>query len=127
MFIRILSMNLKKQVIKFFFILFFLFFLYILVSLLSFDPNDPNWSKIEIKENCIINNFGGVFGSWISDILFLLFGKAIYFILLFFYISIWRICNYLIKKKMKFKFFFYKIFKFYSFIFFVLYTILYAF
>ncbi len=53
-----------------------IFSIYLIVSLLSFDPADPGWSQTAY--HALVNNAGGAFGAYISDILFFSFGGLAY-------------------------------------------------
>lgn len=53
-----------------------IFSIYLILSLLSFDPSDPGWSQTAY--HATINNAGGAFGAYISDILFFTFGALAY-------------------------------------------------
>jgi len=45
---------------------------YMLAALLSYDNQDASWSHSGSSD--VINNFGGIAGAWIADLLFYLFG-----------------------------------------------------
>jgi S-DNA-T family DNA segregation ATPase FtsK/SpoIIIE len=52
--------------------------IFILITLFTFDPADPSWSKTGNYE--LINNGGGAFGAWLSDILLFTFGWLAFFV-----------------------------------------------
>ena len=66
---------LPKEIFNFFFLTFTLFFT---LSIISHDPSDPNFFKTGLGDT--INNYIGIFGSYVSHITFMLFGKTTYFI-----------------------------------------------
>ncbi|MBL7002571.1 MAG: DNA translocase FtsK 4TM domain-containing protein [Gammaproteobacteria bacterium] len=45
---------------------------YLIVSMLSYDFNDPAWSHS--GHNQVIENYGGLAGAWLADLIFYLFG-----------------------------------------------------
>ena len=66
---------LPKEIYNFFFLAFTLLFA---LSIISHDPSDPNFFKTGLGDT--INNYIGIFGSYISHITFMIFGKTSYFI-----------------------------------------------
>ncbi|MEW6997177.1 DNA translocase FtsK [Colwelliaceae bacterium BS250] len=52
------------------------FSLYLIIALLSFDPADPGWSQTAY--HATVNNAGGAFGAYLSDIFFFVFGSIAY-------------------------------------------------
>ena len=66
---------LPKEIFNFFFLIFTLLFM---LSVISHDPSDPNFFKTGLGDT--INNYIGIFGSYVSHITFMLFGKTTYFI-----------------------------------------------
>jgi hypothetical protein len=66
---------LPKEIFNFFFLTFTLLFT---LSIISYDPSDPNFFKTGLGDT--INNYIGIFGSYVSHITFMLFGKTTYFI-----------------------------------------------
>jgi S-DNA-T family DNA segregation ATPase FtsK/SpoIIIE len=66
---------LPKEIFNFFFLIFTLLFT---LSVISHDPSDPNFFKTGLGDT--INNYIGIFGSYVSHITFMLFGKTTYFI-----------------------------------------------
>jgi S-DNA-T family DNA segregation ATPase FtsK/SpoIIIE len=50
--------------------------LYLLLAMFSYDAADPGWSRT--GENRSIQNLGGPFGAWLSDVFFSLFGYLAY-------------------------------------------------
>ncbi len=50
--------------------------LYLLLAMFSYDAADPGWSRT--GENRQIQNLGGPFGAWLSDVFFSLFGYMAY-------------------------------------------------
>ena len=66
---------LPKEIYNFFFLAFTLLFT---LSIISHDPSDPNFFKTGLGDT--INNYIGIFGSYISHITFMIFGKTSYFI-----------------------------------------------
>lgn len=50
--------------------------LYLLLAMFSYDAADPGWSRT--GENRSIQNLGGPFGAWLSDVFFSLFGYMAY-------------------------------------------------
>ena len=52
--------------------------LYSLVSLWTYHHNDPGWSFAVINKSQVIQNAGGVFGAWLSDLLLSAFGRMTY-------------------------------------------------
>jgi S-DNA-T family DNA segregation ATPase FtsK/SpoIIIE len=50
--------------------------LYLLLAMFSYDVADPGWSRT--GENRSIQNLGGPFGAWVSDVFFSLFGYLAY-------------------------------------------------
>jgi len=66
---------LPKEIFNFFFLTFTLLFT---LSIISHDPSDPNFFKTGLGDT--INNYIGIFGSYVSHITFMLFGKTTYFI-----------------------------------------------
>ncbi len=66
---------LPKEIFNFFFLTFTLLFT---LSVISHDPSDPNFFKTGLGDT--INNYIGIFGSYVSHITFMLFGKTTYFI-----------------------------------------------
>jgi S-DNA-T family DNA segregation ATPase FtsK/SpoIIIE len=50
--------------------------LYLLLAMFSYDVADPGWSRT--GENRSIQNLGGPFGAWLSDVFFSLFGYLAY-------------------------------------------------
>lgn len=50
--------------------------LYLLIAMVSYDPQDPGWSRT--GENVHVQNSAGVFGAWVSDVFFSLFGYLAY-------------------------------------------------
>lgn len=50
--------------------------LYLLLAMFSYDVADPGWSRT--GENRHIQNLGGPFGAWLSDVFFSLFGYLAY-------------------------------------------------
>jgi S-DNA-T family DNA segregation ATPase FtsK/SpoIIIE len=59
--------------------------LYLLIAMFSYDSADPGWSRT--GENPSIQNLGGPFGAWLSDVFFSLFGYIAY---LFPLLLVWR-------------------------------------
>ena len=53
--------------------------LYIFITLLSYNSIDPSFSSFSSSDE--IENLGGPFGAWISDVLFVLFGLGAYILL----------------------------------------------
>ena len=66
---------LPKEIFNFFFLTFTLLFT---LSIISHDPYDTNFFKTGLGDT--INNYIGIFGSYVSHITFMLFGKTTYFI-----------------------------------------------
>jgi len=66
---------LPKEIYNFFFLALTLLFA---LSIISHDPSDPNFFKTGLGDT--INNYIGIFGSYISHITFMIFGKTSYFI-----------------------------------------------
>jgi S-DNA-T family DNA segregation ATPase FtsK/SpoIIIE len=66
---------LPKEIFNFFFLTFTLLFT---LSVISHDPSDPNFFKTGLGDT--INNYIGIFGSYISHISFMFLGKTTYFI-----------------------------------------------
>ena len=66
---------LPKEIFNFLFLTFTLLFT---LSIISYDPSDPNFFKTGLGDT--INNYIGIFGSYVSHITFMLFGKTTYFI-----------------------------------------------
>ena len=66
---------LPKEIYNFFFLTFTLLFT---LSIISYDPSDPNFFKTGLGDT--INNYIGIFGSYISHMTFMIFGKTSYFI-----------------------------------------------
>ena len=66
---------LPKEIFNFFFLTFTLLFT---LSIISHDPSDHNFFKTGLGDT--INNYIGIFGSYVSHITFMLFGKTTYFI-----------------------------------------------
>ena len=66
---------LPKEIFNFFFLIFTLLFT---LSVISHDPSDPTFFKTGLGDT--INNYIGIFGSYVSHITFMLFGKTTYFI-----------------------------------------------
>ncbi|MDC0414992.1 DNA translocase FtsK 4TM domain-containing protein [Gammaproteobacteria bacterium] len=66
---------LPREIYNFFFLAFTLLFA---LSIISHDPSDPNFFKTGLGDT--INNYIGIFGSYISHITFMIFGKTSYFI-----------------------------------------------
>ena len=64
-----------KEIYNFFFLAFTLLFA---LSIISHDPSDPNFFNTGLGDT--INNYIGIFGSYISHITFMIFGKTSYFI-----------------------------------------------
>lgn len=52
------------------------FSLYLIIALLSFDSADPGWSQTAY--HATVNNAGGAFGAYLSDVLFFVFGSIAY-------------------------------------------------
>ena len=67
---------LPKEIFNFFFLIFTLLFT---LSIISHDPSDPNFFKTGLEET--INNYIGIFGSYISHMTFMIFGKTSYFLI----------------------------------------------
>ena len=53
--------------------------LYIFITLISYNSSDPGFSSFSSSND--IENLGGPFGAWISDVLFVLFGLGAYIVL----------------------------------------------
>ena len=53
--------------------------LYIFITLISYNSSDPGFSSFSSSND--IENLGGPFGAWISDVLFVLFGIGAYIVL----------------------------------------------
>jgi S-DNA-T family DNA segregation ATPase FtsK/SpoIIIE len=66
---------LPKEIFNFFFLTFTLLFT---LSVISHDPSDPNFFKTGLGDT--INNYIGIFGSYVSHISFMILGKTTYFI-----------------------------------------------
>jgi len=66
---------LPKEIFNFFFLTFTLLFT---LSVISHDPSDPNFFKTGLGDT--INNYIGIFGSYVSHMTFMIFGKTTYFI-----------------------------------------------
>ena len=66
---------LPKEIYNFFFLAFTLLFA---LSIISHDPSDPNFFKTGLGNT--INNYIGIFGSYISHITFMILGKTSYFL-----------------------------------------------
>ncbi|MBL6700993.1 MAG: DNA translocase FtsK 4TM domain-containing protein, partial [Gammaproteobacteria bacterium] len=66
---------LPKEIFNFFFLAFTLLFT---LSIISYDPSDPNFFKTGLGDT--INNYIGIFGSYVSHVTFMIFGKTTYFI-----------------------------------------------
>jgi S-DNA-T family DNA segregation ATPase FtsK/SpoIIIE len=66
---------LPKEIFNFFFLIFTLLFT---LSVISHDPSDPNFFKTGLGDT--INNYIGIFGSYVSHMTFMIFGKTTYFI-----------------------------------------------
>ncbi len=66
---------LPKEIYNFFFLTFTLLFS---LSIFSHDPTDPNFFKTGLGDT--INNYIGIFGSYISHISFMVFGNSSYFL-----------------------------------------------
>ena len=66
---------LPKEIYNFFFLAFTLLFA---LSIISHDPSDPNFFKTGLGNT--INNYIGIFGSYISHITFMMLGKTSYFL-----------------------------------------------
>ncbi|MBL6819091.1 MAG: DNA translocase FtsK 4TM domain-containing protein [Gammaproteobacteria bacterium] len=64
-----------KEIFNFFFLAFTLLFT---LSIISYDPSDPNFFKTGLGDT--INNYIGIFGSYVSHVTFMIFGKTTYFI-----------------------------------------------
>lgn len=48
---------------------------YLAICLLSFDMNDPAWSR-SVSQSNAVSNFGGLFGAYVSDVGYYLFGLS---------------------------------------------------
>ena len=66
---------LPKEIFNFFFLTFTLLFT---LSVISHDPSDPNFFKTGLGDT--INNYIGIFGSYVSHMTFMIFGNTTYFI-----------------------------------------------
>ena len=66
---------LPKEIFNFFFLTFTLLFT---LSVISHDPSDPNFFKTGLGNT--INNYIGIFGSYVSHMTFMIFGNTTYFI-----------------------------------------------
>ncbi|WNC70573.1 DNA translocase FtsK 4TM domain-containing protein [Thalassotalea psychrophila] len=53
-----------------------IFSLYLIIALISFDPADPGWSQTAY--HATVNNAGGAFGAYLSDIFLFAFGSIAY-------------------------------------------------
>ncbi|WOH38352.1 DNA translocase FtsK 4TM domain-containing protein [Thalassotalea fonticola] len=53
-----------------------IFSLYLIIALISFDPADPGWSQTAY--HATVNNAGGAFGAYLSDIFLFAFGTVAY-------------------------------------------------
>ncbi len=53
---------------------------FVVLSLISYDPSDPSWNTQSVGKPAFINNYGGIFGSYLSDLFMQLFGLASYLI-----------------------------------------------
>ncbi|WP_405054113.1 DNA translocase FtsK [Thalassotalea nanhaiensis] len=53
-----------------------IFSLYLIIALISFDPADPGWSQTAY--HATVNNAGGAFGAYLSDIFLFAFGSVAY-------------------------------------------------
>ena len=63
--------------------------LYLLIALLSYNPLDPAWSHRGISNG--VQNVGGPFGAWLSDVLFTLVGYLAYLIPVMVAYAGWRV------------------------------------
>lgn len=59
------------------------------IALYSFNPADPSWSQTSWGSE--IHNAGGLFGAWLADTLFFIFGSLAYTLPLFFILSAWAL------------------------------------
>lgn len=51
---------------------------FIFLSLISYNPMDPSWNTKVAGENSVIQNYGGIVGSHLADLLMQVFGYASY-------------------------------------------------
>ena len=80
-----------EEIYNFFFLTFTLLFS---LAIISHDPSDPNFFKTGLGDT--INNYIGVFGSYISHITFMVLGNSSYFLMgLFLYLAL---CKYRITR-----------------------------
>ncbi|MGL6071679.1 DNA translocase FtsK [Craterilacuibacter sp.] len=55
--------------------------LYLVITLASYSPDDPSWSHS--TESTVLENYGGTFGAWLSDILLYLWGYTAWWLVAF--------------------------------------------
>jgi S-DNA-T family DNA segregation ATPase FtsK/SpoIIIE len=63
--------------------------LYFLLALSTYSANDPGWSSTGFQAG--VQNWGGRFGAWISDLLFQAFGHMAYLLPVMILVLGWRI------------------------------------
>ena len=63
--------------------------LYFLLALMTYSANDPGWSSTGSEDG--VENWGGQFGAWISDLLFQGFGRVAYLLPVMILVLGWRI------------------------------------
>ena len=71
------------------FILVCLLLVYLIVVLLTYSENDPSFSTTAVDE--IVSNAGGIFGAYVSSMLFELFGRSSYLLCLIIFIFCWAL------------------------------------
>src|SRR4030067_977994 len=62
--------------------------LLVFASLISFSPDDPSFNSVSTSNN--VKNLAGLFGSYISDIIFTLVGGAAYLIPFVLFLAGWK-------------------------------------
>ena len=62
--------------------------LLVFASLISFSPDDPSFNSVSTSNN--VKNLAGLSGSYLSDILFTLFGGAAYLVPFVLFLAGWK-------------------------------------
>lgn len=62
--------------------------LFLAAILFTYNSNDPGWSH-SASDSAVVHNFGGVFGAWVADILFYLFGLSAWWWVVLAFMAVW--------------------------------------